>query len=312
MPLDPWFPPGGPVDRLGAYFWATLSRSVYAPLDIAVRVPPAAGGGLLERIDVDGAQVCDLVDLPLMPVVSVRGTEGVFELLGECIGSGSAAVPPWPGRTVNFFRGRANVTIPAILRRVGDAPWSGTGHSLGAAVLALATDWGNPPVFLFDFGSPRGGNAAYATPQTRPRARFANLGDPVANVPFGDGPVPPIVPWLGPDTTYRHWGSYYRIHPDGSIFLPPGPDNPVAGLGEIVLDLIAQGAAVGGNHSMSEYCRRLRAGIPVAFPALVADPDFPALEILDQTNVDMNDADGVTWEPGPGPTVGAVFASLTC
>lgn len=312
MPLDPWFPPGGPIDRLGAYFWATVARAVYAPLDISVRVPPAAGGSLMERIDVIGAQICDFIDLPLMPVISVRGTEGVFELLGEVLSSGSREAAPYPGRTVDFFRNRANFTTPEILRRVGDAPWSGTGHSLGAAVLALAAAWDNPPVFLYDFGSPRGGNLAYATAQTRPRARFANLGDPVTNVPFGNGPVPPIIPWFGPDQTYRHWGAHYRLHPDGSVFLPPGPDNPVAGLGEIVLDLIADGAAIGGFHSMSEYCRRLRAGLPIAFPALLPDPDFPGLDVLDQANVDMNDHDGAAWVPGPGPGVGLIFAFPTC
>jgi hypothetical protein len=63
------------------------------------------------------------------------------------------------------------------------------------------------------------------------------------------------------------------------------------------------------EHDTPEYCRRLRAGIPLAFPFTDIDPDFPEIPTIDDVNRQLNERDGVVWRisGSGGPSRPPVF-----
>lgn len=313
MPIiNPIFDPLAPFDRLKGYWWATTNRVVYEP--DPVPYGPAlyglAGGAFVGRIEEGDAQPMDLATTDLFQVVIVRGSDDVTDFLGEILQSALATVPPWPGRVSAYFAARTGEMKDAVLPRLV-GPWLASGHSLGGALCALAAGWEETrPQMLVDFGSPRSGDAGYAAAQNRPRCRITNQTDPIPLVPILDGLTVPLLPWPGARPGYQHWGTRVHCWADTSITRPRGQDWVFGGLGEYLME-IARGEAAGAAHSSAEYARRIRGGIPVAFPT-AGDPDYPGLEVLDALNVAINEANGVEWEAAGGTAPPDAFLFPTC
>lgn len=326
--LDPFaLDPPGPLDRVLGYWWATGIRLSYHPtrLDLLDQLAAVAGGGGSRRLDV--ADPSGLVpgllvsDLPAgRRVVYVQGTtarqQWAMHLLTSQLSAWEGA-----GRISAGLLLTARVVWAAVGPSVIGRVWAVGGHSFGGGVSAALPGLAGAerPSLLVDLGSPRTGDLEYAAAQTRPRLRLTADGDPIPALPPSTGTfldeLPAWVPsWfdLGP-VFFRHWGSRVHLYSDGST-LRPAESQTVAEAATLLRGVLAGEADWAAAHHPGTYCRRIRQGIPVGFPAAVPDPDFFGLEQLDALAVTLNQIEATPWPvtADPAPPVGLPFLIPEC
>lgn len=304
--------PDGPLDRLQAYWYATLCRVAYLPdpqQELAA-LADMAGGSLFGFFPSTDPLVRGLAVLSFpgaRGVVCIVGTNQAVEYLAQAAGSVLTQANPWPGSVGFFWQRVARETWhEAIELIVPLGGWIATGHSMGGGVAAMMPFLATPsPLAIVDFGSVRTGDAGHAAAQTTPRLRITNQGDPVPLLPLSTNtfldqtPIilqeiffPFNVPIPYPPLYYRHWGSRVHLWLEGDSSRPVETWTPSEVL-QLASFPVNQG--IDANHRMAEYARRLRAGIPVSFPAQAADVDYPEVENLDHINNILNIAAEVTW-----------------
>lgn len=306
-PFD--FDPAGSLDRLHAYFMVTWMRINYCGPGDLYR------NQIYELIGTDAGNVHTLEGLPRVDVVVIPGTGSVVQIRGtitnfpelveEILFSNLEGFEPWTGQVSRYFASVANQVWPFIEDNKTD-PFMTMGHSLGGAIAGLISQFGATRVF--SAGAPREGNQDYANSRNNGiYLRLTNPNDVVPKVPiwFGAGPrgqhgVVMLYQLLVENDVYWHWGTRIQLAPDGSSSRPTEAGVWNFELGEYLIEAIRTGNW-GTDHETGEYARRLRAGIPVPFPAPNVDLDFPGLQTLDAINLDVNNEEGTVWEVSTDP-----------
>lgn len=303
------FDPTGALNRLHAYFFATWFRiNYYEPGDVF-------RDQIYELLGITAANVHTLEGLPrtdvaVIPgvgsVVQFRGTITNFpELTEEILFSNLRIRPDWPGQVSLYFSGVVLQRKPFI-DQWKTSPWMTCGHSLGGSLAGLTSHFGASRVITA--GAPREGNKTYALARDSSiYLRLTNPNDVVTKVPIWTGvgpraeiPLETLYRWFVLEDNYWHWGNRVQLAPDGSASRPSESGVWNFELGEYLIEAIRSGNW-GLDHETQEYCRRLRAGIPVPFPAPNVDLDYPGLHTLDAINLDANNEEGITWEVSTDP-----------
>lgn len=324
MPLiDPFaFTPAGAFDRLNAYFYCTWMRVHYYDNfpsgDQAIRDLVGATDShrfneilpFLPRVDV--LEIADQGGLVL-----VRGSTANSQLLREVLGSSLLPGDPhWEGNISSFFI-RAAVEVWDRIQSVVPNTWISCGHSLGGAIASLIGI--NGASKYFTAGAPKEGDGIYSLSRPNPlKLRLTNAHDPTPLIPASTNTFQDFLnlpaPFPGANS-YRHWGIRQHLWIDGSATMPPDENSPLELL-TFAIEAIETGIWV-DFHYAPEYCRRIRLGIPIAFPSVAHDDDFPGLYELDQLNVEMNVDDEVNWNvlgtvSRTGPLISPDFVSFQC
>lgn len=304
--IDPFtLNPAGVHDRLLSYFFITWSRIQNYELgwpEAETAIKDLVGGTSYQIFE-EIAPKTPRVDVCTLPgaraLIAIRGTTMTAQLLAEIVGSGLITRVPWPGRVGLFFSGEAL----AIQQRIGaliPTQWIVCGHSMGGALAGLTSFYPASPAFrVFSIGAPREGDATYATARNDSLyLRLTNSGDPVCGIPlstntfqdelFFDLPIPIVA------NGFRHWGTRVNLWPDTSENRPQEYGTPKE-LPEFFLELF-QNMNPFANHFMHDYAWRIRGGIPVVYPSVNPDADFPGLEVLDYYTSIMNSDENVEWE----------------
>lgn len=324
MPLiDPFaFTPIGAFDRLNAYFYCTWMRVHYYDFyeggDAAIRdLVGATDSHRFNEILPFFPRVDVLTIGETGSLVLVRGTTDNIQLAQEVILSNLVPAGDFgDGQISSFFREAALRVWEAIEDQVLDT-WVSVGHSLGGALASLIS--ANGAAKILTAGAPKEGNGSYAVSRPTPlKLRITNAHDPTPLIPLTTGTVFDFLPLqlpVGLNNAYRHWGIRRHLWNDGSVTMPPDDRSSLNDL-KFFWEAFETGIWV-DYHYAPEYCRRVRLGIPITFPAAAHDDDFPGLYELDQLNLAMNEDDEVDWNvsgnvAGNGPLVGPDFVSYQC
>lgn len=322
--------PAGPLDRLTGYWYATGCRVSYRPnaAELLEQIGGLIGPCQCFTLPGQGAFLVGVHRLffaDTRTVFFVEGTTQWDQYLRAAIGSVLTTDDVEFDSSVSLFFQGVALGLLNNIRNLLPETYVLTGHSLGgtaAAMVSGALAINNRARFVIDFGSPRHGDWFHARAQTVPRLRVTNFGDPVPLIPPPASnftaafttPLDPFispVPILYPPFFYRHWGHRVHLWVDGSATRPQGDDFIDQPLQIWLRDTLFRVIATAVMHEMQEYARRLRSGIPVPYPALEEDPDYPGLPLLDQINNDLNlIADRRWFNVGSGaPAAQPVFQS---
>lgn len=298
--IDPFgFSPLGSFNSLHAYMMCTWMRVLYMSREGDPDFDPqiaaimgATNFQVIPHLDENGF-IYPRTDVATLSngkkVVMIRGTSILpDELIAEIGLSGLVTQSPWLGRVSQYFSivaGRTFTRIPFL-----GTSWMIAGHSLGGAIASMVGVHGAEKYFTA--GQPREGDGTYAASRPTPfKLRLTNQNDPVPHVPHTTATewdyLDLDIPLFLLSQNYRHWGIRHHLWSDGTLTLPPQIDpNELQDQNESLNDLINGNAIV--THLAPEYCRRLRLRIPLAFPAIKSDPDFPMIVELDSLNFDLN------------------------
>src|SRR5262245_44777877 len=211
----PFIADAASVVRRNAWWMGDAALLSYWPSDAAIERLRIAGMHA-EVLDADGVQAY-LSWTESFVIVAFRGTEpdeweDIFADIEIPL------VPCGQGRRVHSgFKRYVDNVWPMLRPRLDDLgrsrPVWFTGHSLGAALATIAADLYERTWGVCTFGSPRVGDAAFASAFDKrfdnKAVRFVNDADIVTHVP------PPL------PTRYKHVGGLRHIRPDGSIETTP-------------------------------------------------------------------------------------------
>lgn len=300
MPIiDPFdFAPLGSFNRTHAYFMCTWMRCQYQSDngnalwdDKIAALMGASNFQVFPHLEEEGFFYprTDVAAIPGRSTVTmVRGTS-VFpdEIIAEIQAADLWTQEPWAGRVGRYF----GIVATRTLSRISTALQTQglfAGHSLGGAIADMIGLGGSK---FFTAGAPREGDGTYANSRPAPlKLRLVNNGDPVPLIPFSSAtPLDFLdleVPFFIWSHFFRHWGQKRVLWEDGTTTYPPHQDQSHLLEGaQLTVEFIRGGA---DKHYAPEYCRRLRLGFPLAFPAIKPDSDFPGLFELDAINFDLN------------------------
>lgn len=158
-------------------------------------------------------------------VVSITGTNSLFQLLGQMAASFLVPFANLPGRTSAWFALDTSLVIAAALPLLSPSiPTGFIGHSLGGAVAALsalyAASLGYNVQSVLTIGSPKVGDAQLASAlSTLPYYRLEVQGDIVPSIPQAlpmplPGNILQVIP--GDWALYRHGGTVSTLVADGT------------------------------------------------------------------------------------------------
>lgn len=253
------FEPGTGFSLAHASTLARCAEIAYAPAAQAETELRRAGMTAVRSIDADGTQAF-VAGHAQAVVLSFRGTEPrrIEDVLTDAMFTLTAGEFGRGDRIHLGFKAALDQAWHAVLDALGPGPgpplWI-TGHSLGAALATLAAVrlWigGRHPAGVYTFGSPRVGDAAFASAYDgllRPRTfRFVNQTDVVTRVPL----------WT---MGFRHVGTVVYIDESENLRIdPPGWWTQVLDSLLAASDLKALGAEAFADHAMSLYRRRVEA-----------------------------------------------------
>jgi triacylglycerol lipase len=205
------------MGRRNAWWLADAALLAYWDAPVALRRLRAAGMEA-EALEADGLQGY-LSWADTFVIVAFRGTEP-NEWKDIFVDANFALVPHRGGTRIHAgFKASLEGVWPSLRPRLEDVARSRsvwfTGHSLGAALAVLAADLFEPARGVCTLGSPRVGDATFASAFDRRFAdksvRYVNDADIVTHVP------PPL------PGRYKHTAGLRRIRADGSITTSPSP-----------------------------------------------------------------------------------------
>jgi triacylglycerol lipase len=226
--FHPFRPHASELEMVNAWWLAEASLLAYAPAEFAIPAFEKAGLSVIGPFTGESTQ-CYLARGEQHAIVAFRGTRVLKPVLNQTFTEVARGVINDIWTDAKFFRvdsGQGGVVHagfqeglnqvwadqlkPALDELRTNQPemtfWF-TGHSLGAALSALAARRFGDVRGLYTFGSPRVGNRAYALSYPIRTFRFVNNNDQIVSIP------PP-----GP---YRHFGKLIYIHDDGKIVHDP-------------------------------------------------------------------------------------------